>query len=279
MKIIDVKKVKEQVKLSLLDICVNIDTKVEDALKKAAECEIQEQSAFVLKVLSKNIDIAKATKSPLCQDTGMVIIFCEIGQDVSLRGGSISEALNQGVREAYYEGYFRKSVLDPISRINTGDNTPAVIHYEIVEGDKITIKLMAKGFGSENMSRLFMLSPSKGIEGIMDCVVNTIKESGSNPCPPVVVGVGIGGSMEKACIMSKKSLFRDIDSKNPDKELNEMENILENRINALKIGAGGYGGELTVLKVLIEKFPTHLAGLPVAVTVQCHAVRHKEIVL
>ena len=272
-------KVKNLIKEGFLDICVNINSKVEASLKRAAKEEKQIQSAFVLDILTKNIDIAKKTCSPLCQDTGMAVIFCEIGQEVALCGGNLTDAINQGVREAYAEGYFRKSVLDPISRENTQDNTPAIIHYDIVEGKNLTLKIMAKGFGSENMSRLFMLSPSKGTEGIIDGVVSAIKEAGSNPCPPVIVGVGIGGTMEKACILSKKALFRDIDSENKDFSLNKMENQIKDKINNLKIGAGGYGGELTALKVLIEKFPTHIAGLPVAVTVQCHAVRHKEIII
>ena len=279
MKNIDVKTIKNSIKEGYLDICVNINDKVNNSLKLASKDEKNKQSAFVLDVLSKNVDIAKRTQSPLCQDTGMAVVFCEIGQDVHIEGGLLSDAINQGVREAYKEGYFRKSVLDPLTRINTKDNTPAVIHYKIVEGDKLVLKIMAKGFGSENMSRLYMLSPSKGYEGILDCIVTTVREAGSNPCPPIVLGVGIGGTMEKAALMSKKVLFRDIDSLNKDAKLQEMETLLLERINALNIGAGGYGGKLTALKVLIEKYPTHLAGLPVGITVQCHAVRHKEIIL
>lgn len=279
MKTINSKIITSAVKEMCLKTGVFLDKNTLKELEKAKEIEDNQTAAFALDIMIKNARIAEKSSSPLCQDTGMAIVFADIGQDVQIDGEFIEDSINEGVRQAYKEGFFRKSVLDPLSRKNTGDNTPAVIHYNIIEGDKLHLKVMAKGFGSENMSKLFMLTPSEGIEGIKKAVLNTIKASGGKPCPPIVVGIGIGGTMEKAAILSKKSLFRDIHSKNPDPLLDELENQLLTEINTLNIGAQGLGGKTTALKVLIEKYPTHIAGLPLAITVQCHAVRHTETTL
>jgi fumarate hydratase subunit alpha len=275
VRTIDVNLIKNAVKSGFLEICVNADKEIEDALKDAAKTA-PPLAAFELGIMCQNFCIARELDAPFCQDTGMALVFCEIGQDARLCGGSIEDAVNLGVREAYAQGNFRAGVLDPLTRKNTLDNTPAVIHYEIKEGDGLTLKIMAKGFGSENMSRLFMLSPSRGEQGIIESVTACIKEAGANPCPPVIVGVGIGGTMEKAALLSKKALFRSLNSRNEDPELDRLEKTICDGINKLNIGAGGYGG-VSALKVCIEKYPTHIAGLPVAITVQCHAARHKII--
>lgn len=275
MREINTNTICQAVKQGFLDICVNVDKQVESAIHSLLG-KAEGLSAFALNAMCDNFAIAKEMGVPFCQDTGLALVFCEIGQEVRLQGKSIEDAINQGVREAYREGNFRASVAHPLTRQNSGDNTPAVIHYEIKEGDSLTIKIMAKGFGSENMSRLFMLSPSQGEQGIIDSVTAAVQDAGSNPCPPIIVGVGIGGTMEKAALLSKKALFRELNSQNKDAKLNILENIICSEINKLDIGAMGYGGT-TALKVCIESFPTHIAGLPVAVTIQCHAVRHKII--
>lgn len=279
MRNINAIKIKEAIKQLCLDTCINMDEQTKAALMKAYEGESSPSTRFALDIMIKNAEIAQKTASPLCQDTGMVVVFAEIGQDLQIIGGYIEDAINEGVKEAYIEGYFRKSVVEPITRVNTRDNTPAVIHYSIVTGDSLTLSVMPKGFGSENMSRIFMLPPSEGIEGVKKVIVKAVNESGSNPCPPVILGVGIGGTMEKAALMSKKALLRDIDSVNENSALNELERELEDQINLLNIGAQGLGGKVTALRVFIESYPTHIAGLPVAITMQCHAVRHKKIVL
>ena len=276
MKTISVRTVTEKIREAFLDkgvhICENYLKIMENALEK-------EESAarFALDVMLKNARVAEKTSSPVCQDTGMAVVFLTIGQDVRFTDGFIGDAVNEGVRQAYKDGYFRKSVLDPLTRKNTLDNTPAVIHYEIVEGEVFRADIMLKGFGSENMSRLYMLSPSEGKDGVERVIAETAINAGGNPCPPVLLGVGIGGTMEKACLMSKKVLMRDGD--NPDEELRDMEKRLTDVINASGTGPQGFGGKLSCLGVKIEKYPTHLAGLPVAVTVQCHAVRHAHFEL
>lgn len=267
-----------KVKATCLKAGCQMNQDVFDCLSKAYLEETSPSTKFALDIMIKNAQLAKETNSPLCQDTGMAVIFVKIGQEVVIQGGYIADAINEGVRQAYKEGYFRKSVLDPITRENTLDNTPAVIHYEIIKGDKLKLSVLLKGFGSENMSRLFMLTPSDGIEGIKQAIIRSVKEGGGNPCPPIIVGVGIGGTMEKAAIMSKHCLLRDISSTNGDSVLAAMEEELKENINALGIGAQGFGGTNTALRVFIEKYPTHLAGLPVAVTIQCHACRHGEII-
>ncbi len=279
MKTIETKTITQTIKKMCLETGIILDKTTLKKLKEAKSIEDNKTAIFALDIMIENASLAERTTTPLCQDTGMAVVFVDIGQDLRIVGGYIEEAINEGVRQAYREGYFRKSVLDSISRKNTGDNTPAIIHFNIIKGDSLHLKVMAKGFGSENMSRLFMLTPSEGIEGIKKSIITAVKESGNKPCPPVVVGVGIGGTMEKAALLSKKALFRDILSKNPDPKLNELENDLLEQINKLDIGPQGLGGKTTALKVLIEKYPTHIAGLPVAVTIQCHAVRHTAITL
>ena len=279
MKVIHTKSVALAVKKLCLEAGINIDQPVLEALKEARQKEDGEKARFALDIMIKNAHIAKDQAIPLCQDTGMTIVFVEMGQDVHIEGGLLEDAINQGIREAFCQGRFRKSVREPISGQNTKDNTPAVVHYQITEGDKLKLHVMLKGFGSENMSRLFMLTPAPGLEGIKEAVITAAKEAGGNPCPPIVLGVGIGGTMEKAAILSKKALLRDFNSPNKDSFLNRLEKELEDSINALNIGPQGFGGKTSVLKVFIETFPTHIAGLPVAVTVQCHAVRHGSVIL
>lgn len=279
MKNISAAAVTQAIKAMFLEIGVSLDKGTKNALRNACESENSPAAKFALEIMLKNADIAESSLSPLCQDTGMAVVFADIGQNVCIEGGFIGDAINEGVRQAYQEGYFRKSVLDPLSRKNTLDNTPAVIHYSIVPGDSLTLAVMAKGFGSENMSRLFMLTPSEGKEGIIKAVVSAVTDAGGNPCPPVVVGVGIGGTMEKAALMSKKALFRSLNSINKSSGLDVLEQEILEKINNTGIGAQGFGGKLTALAVFIESFPTHLAGLPVAVTMQCHAVRHAKTIL
>ncbi len=279
MKNISAAAVTETVKAMFLKIGISLDKDTKTALQNAYNDESLPATKLALDIMLKNADIAESTASPLCQDTGMAVVFVDIGQEVVIADGYIGDAINEGVRQAYAEGYFRKSVLDALSRKNTLDNTPAVIHYNIVPGDSLTLSVMAKGFGSENMSRLFMLTPSQGRNGIIKAVLSAVTDAGGNPCPPVVVGVGIGGTMDKAAVMSKRALFRSLNSKNELPELQVLEQELVEKINKTGIGAQGFGGKLTALGVFIESYPTHLAGLPVAVTMQCHAVRHATTTL
>lgn len=244
------------------------------ALEKQADCERNPRAKGVLEKLLENADIAKNDEMAICQDTGMAVVFISVGREAYV-DGNVEDAINEGVREGYQKGYLRKSVVgDPLKRINTGDNTPAVIHYEIAEGDKIKITVAPKGFGSENMSGIKMLKPSDGEKGVMDFVEETVAKGGGNPCPPVVVGVGIGGTMEKAAILSKRALLLPVDSVNPDEYYANMEKELLKRINALGIGPMGWGGDTTALGVNILTYPTHIAGLPVAVNISCHVTRH-----
>lgn len=243
------------------------------AVKTAYDKETCAPAKEALRQLIENAKISAETNMPYCQDTGMAVVFADIGQDVHING-NISTAINQGVRQAYEDGYLRKSVLDPITRKNTLDNTPAIIHYNIVEGDRINITVAPKGFGSENMSRIAMLKPSDGVSGIKDFVIDCVKKAGGSPCPPVVLGVGIGGTFEKCALMAKKQLLRNIGSYNEDPMLAELEQQLKQDINTLGIGAMGFGGNNYCLAVHIAKYPTHIAGLPVAVNFQCHAARH-----
>jgi len=231
--------------------------------------------------LLENVRLARDTNMPLCQDTGLAVVFLEIGQDVHLVGGDLEAAVNEGVRKGYGEGYLRKSaVADPIgARVNTGDNTPAMLHMRIVPGDKVRVIVAPKGGGAENMSALGMLKPSQGRQGAVDFIVDTVSKAGSNPCPPVIVGVGLGGTFEKAAYMAKHSLLREVGSTNPDPRLAELEDEIERRCNALGIGPAGLGGITTVIDVFIEELPAHIASMPVAVNIQCHSARHKEAVL
>jgi len=251
------------------------------ALRQARENEVSSVGREVLDQILKNADIASQQSMPLCQDTGMTVIFLELGQDVHVIDGDLYKAINQGVRKGYQEGYLRKSVVDrPFSaRINTKDNTPAVIHTEIVPGDRLKITVCPKGGGSENMSQLRMLSPAAGRQGVIDFVVECVDRAGANPCPPVIVGVGIGGTIEKTTLIAKKALLRKLGEPNPDSELAELEADILEQANGLGIGPGGFGGTVTALAVHVEAFPCHIASLPVAVNIQCHSARHKEAIL
>ena len=246
-----------------------------DALHRARTAEESPIGVEILERLIENADIAKREKIPMCQDTGVAVVFVELGQEVHITGGTLTDAINEGVRKGYADGYLRQSVCDPITRENTGDNTPAVIHLELVEGDGFKITLASKGFGSENMSRVTMLPPSAGINGARDVVVQRVAEAGPNPCPPTIVGVGIGGTLEKAALLAKKALLRPLGSPNPDPALDGLEADWLKRINCLGIGPQGLGGRVTSLAVHINTAPTHIASIPVAVNIQCHASRHK----
>lgn len=266
---------------SLISMIENISVHLSDdalcMLKCARGSESNDGSQFVLDSLLKNADIANIKNVPICQDTGMCVVFLEVGDQVILKGKYIGDAVNDGVRIAYKT--LRKSVLNPITRTNTNDNTPAVIHYDIVKGDQIKLSVMLKGFGSENMSSLVMLPPSKGTEGIINAIVNVASVAQDKPCPPIILGVGLGGTAEKAMLMSKQALLLDIRSENPIAYLNDIEKECVKRINALKIGAGGMGGDTTCLGVKIIEYPTHIASIPVGITVQCHCSRHSEIII
>lgn len=258
---------------------VNLTPTCKNALEKARDGEQNATAKFALDTLVKNSEIAIEENMPVCQDTGMAVVLIELGQQVYLEGDTLSEAVNRGVKRAYADGYFRKSVCDPLTRKNTGDNTPAVIHTEIVAGDEIKITFMPKGFGSENMSRLYMLKPAQGVEGIIGAVVETVKLAGSRPCPPVYVGVGIGGSFDTCALLAKKALTRDIGTNNARKDIAEIENEALRRINALGTGCQGFGGSTTALGVSCEWAPTHIAGLPVAINIQCHCVRCEKVTI
>ena len=245
------------------------------ALHKSVETEKSPLGKQVLCQLEENLQIAGDDMIPICQDTGMAVIFAEVGQDIHIEGGLLEDAINQGVREGYTEGFLRKSVVKcPIDRVNTKDNTPAVIHYDIVAGDKLKLTLAPKGFGSENMSRVFMLKPADGVEGIKDAIVTAVKDAGPNACPPMVVGVGIGGTFEKCAILAKKALTRDLGKRSDIPYIKEMEEEVLERINKLGIGPGGLGGSTTAFAVNINTYPTHIAGMPVADNICCHVNRH-----
>jgi len=279
MKKITEKQIIDVIKEMCIQTNCCLNTDVSDALETSYENEISETGKEILNQLVINAKIAGSEMIPICQDTGMVVCFVEIGQDVFVEG-SLEDAINEGVRRGYSEGFLRKSVVsDPILRENTGDNTPAVIHYQIVSGDSLKISILPKGFGSENMSALKMLTPSQGIEGIIDFVLETCSNAGPNPCPPIIVGVGIGGTMEKSAILAKKSLLRKIGVSNPLPHIAELEKTLLSETNKLGIGPGGLGGITTALAVNIEIYPTHIAGLPVSVNISCHATRHLEVEL
>lgn len=279
MKVINSKDIIEQVKNMCIDSCINLDKSVIDAFERARLNEENQVSKSIFDILIENSKVASEKNIPLCQDTGMAVFFVKIGKDVHIEGLNLTEAINEGVRRGYTEGYLRKSVVDPLNRINTKDNTPAVIHYDFTDGDKLEIEFAAKGFGSENMSQMKMLKPSDGLEGIVDFVIQVVKEAGPNPCPPIVVGIGIGGTVDKCAEIAKKALFREIGEKNSSKEISDLEGRLLEEINKLGIGAQGLGGKTTALAVNIETYPTHIAGLPVVVNINCHSSRHKKIVL
>ena len=279
MREINVTLITEKVR----DLCIKANTDLgEDVLQafnRAIEKEESPLGVEILKELEENARIAKEEKVAICQDTGFAVIFIELGQEVHLIGGDLREAIYEGVRQGYRDGYLRKSICHPFTRANTGDNTPAIIHTEIVPGEKVKITVAPKGGGSENMSRVVMLTPSDGIEGIKRYVVQRVKESGSNPCPPTIVGIGIGGTFEQAALLAKKSLLRPLGSRNQDPELDKLEKAILTEINKLGIGPQGLGGRTTSLAVHILMIPCHIASLPLAVNIQCHAQRHKEIVI
>lgn len=280
MRELDVKVIEEKI----AQLCIKANYKLSDDVKACIDQKTCEENwpvaKEVMESIQENIKIAGEGVFPLCQDTGMACVFMEIGQDVHLIGGSLVDAVNEGVRKGYAEGYLRKSIVkDPLKRVNTGDNTPAHLHVDIVTGDKVKIIVAPKGFGSENMSQIKMLPPSAGEVGVKDFIVKVCSESGANPCPPIVVGVGIGGSFDKAALMAKKALMKPIDVEHEDPYYAAMENELLERINALGTGPQGFGGKTTALAVKINVAPTHIAGLPVAVNINCHVSRHCEAVI
>lgn len=263
-----------------IDANCNLNSDVYCAIEDARKIEQSPIAEKILADLIKNADIAKQKQVPICQDTGMAVIFVELGQQLQIIGGSLSEAINEGVRQGYNNGYLRKSIVgDPLERVNTKDNTPAIIHYDIVDGECMKITVAPKGFGSENMSRVYMLKPSDGIKGVKDAILKTVDEAGSNPCPPMVIGVGIGGNFEKVTYLAKKALLRPIGSHSDIPYIKQLEEELYNKINQLGIGPQGFGGTTTALGINIETFPTHIAGLPLAINISCHVTRHVEVTL
>ena len=275
MRILNLSKVTETVKEMCIEANHFLSEDMECALRTAAEKEEAPLGKQILDQLGENMRIAGADMIPICQDTGMAVIFMEIGQEVHFEGGILEDAVNEGVRQGYAEGFLRKSVVkDPLIRENTKDNTPAVIHYAIVPGEQVKITVAPKGFGSENMSRIFMLKPADGVEGVKEAVLTAIEDAGPNACPPMVVGVGIGGTFEKCALMAKQALTRPVNERSPIPYICELENELLERINCSGIGPGGLGGTTTALAVNINTYPTHIAGLPVAVNICCHVNRH-----
>lgn len=280
MREVDVQLIKESVARLCIEANYFISKDILCAFKEGVKEEKKPIAKDILEILIENAEIAERDNIPICQDTGMTVVFLEIGQEVHFTGGYLNNAVNEGVAKGYEEGYLRKSVVkDPIDRVNTKDNTPAVIHTFIVPGDKVKITVSPKGFGSENMSRMVLLKPSQGIEGIKNFVIETVKIAGPNPCPPIIVGVGIGGTIEKAALISKMALLRTVDSKNPNTYWANVEDELLAEINKLDIGPGGFGGVNTALGVNIETYPTHIAGLPVVVNIGCHVTRHGEEII
>ncbi|SNS29023.1 fumarate hydratase subunit alpha [Anaerovirgula multivorans] len=277
MKEIHVSEITKTVKKLCIDANYYLTEDIRARLKEARSNENFAIAQNILDVLMENADIAKNEARPMCQDTGMAVVFLEIGQEVHVVGGSLEDAINEGVRRGYTEGYLRKSVVDdPIERINTKDNTPAIIYYDIIPGDTFKVTVAPKGFGSENMSQIKMLKPSDGIEGVKDFVLKVVKEAGPNPCPPIVVGIGIGGTFDKAAFLAKKALLRSTNERNSKPFYAELEKELLGTINDLGIGPQGFGGRTTALAVNVETYGTHIAGLPVAVNINCHATRHGE---
>lgn len=275
MKVIHTEQITENIKEMCMEANYYLSEDMKDVLCEAAEKEESPLGCQILNQLKENLDIAGENQIPICQDTGMAVVFASVGQDVRIEGGVLSDAINEGVRQGYTEGYLRKSVVkDPFIRENTKDNTPAVIHYDIVPGDTLTLTLAPKGFGSENMSRIFMLKPADGMEGAKEAILSAVKEAGPNACPPVVVGVGIGGTFEKAALMAKQALTRKAGEHSEIPYVKEMEEELLEKINGLGIGPAGLGGTVTALAVNINTYPTHIAGLPVAVNMCCHVNRH-----
>jgi len=281
MRDIDCKKITEAVSNLFQDACLHLPEDVLMALKQAREKEESPVSKDVLDKIIENTEISNREEIPLCQDTGAAVVMLELGQEVHINGGELYDCINEGVRQGYEKGYLRKSMVrQPFSaRVNTKDNTPAIIHTDIVPGDKLKISVLPKGGGSENCSRLTVMPPAKGRQGIIDFVVNLVEESGSNPCPPIIIGLGIGGTTDKTMAMAKKALLRKVGEPNPDSEVAELEKEILKRVNNLGIGPMGYGGRTTALAVHAEVFPAHIASMPVAVNIQCWCARHKEVIL
>ena len=280
MRTIQTTDITENIKQMCIEANHYLSDDMKQVFNKAVDNEESPLGRQVLEQLKENLEIASSDMIPICQDTGMAVIFMNVGQEVHFEGGSITDAVNEGVRQGYTEGYLRKSVVkDPIIRENTKDNTPAVIHYDIVPGDKVEITVAPKGFGSENMSRIFMLKTADGIEGVKEAILTAVKDAGPNACPPMVVGVGIGGTFEKCAQLAKKALTRDLNCKSDIPYVNDLEEEMLDKINRLGIGPGGLGGTQTALAVNIETYPTHIAGLPVAVNICCHVNRHAHRVI
>ena len=277
---INVKEITEAVASMCIEVNHNLSEDMRCALDDAFNKESSELGKQILNQLKQNLVIAKEEMRPICQDTGMAVVFMEIGQEVHFEGGNLEDAINEGVRKGYVEGFLRKSVVDdPIIRNNTKDNTPAVIHYSVVPGDKVKITISPKGFGSENMSKVYMLKPADGIEGVKNAILSAVKDAGPNACPPMVIGVGIGGTFEKCALMSKHALTRKAGTHSNVPYIKELEDEMLEKINALEIGPAGLGGSVTAMAVNIESYPTHIAGLPVAVNICCHVNRHIERVI
>lgn len=277
MREINVATITENIKEMCIEANHFLTDDMKECLKSASQNEESALGKQILSQLEENLDIAGADMIPICQDTGMAVIFMEIGQDVHITGGNLMDAVNEGVRLGYVEGYLRKSVVsDPIIRENTKDNTPAILHTEIVPGDKVKITVAPKGFGSENMSRIFMLKPADGIEGVKNAILTAVKDAGPNACPPMVVGVGIGGTFEKCALMAKKALTRNVNEHSDIPYIAELEKEMLTKINALGIGPGGLGGSTTAFAVNINTYPTHIAGLPVGINICCHVNRHAK---
>lgn len=279
MRTIDAKTITEKIAELCIEANCVLPCDMRKRIENARETEPWDTAKGILDKIIENYNIADEKRVPICQDTGVACVFLKIGQDVHIEG-DLTQAVNEGVRRGYAEGYLRKSVVkDPLRRVNTGDNTPAMLYTEIVPGDRIELTVAPKGFGSENMSKIAMLKPSDGIEGVKSFILDTVEQAGPNPCPPIVVGVGIGGTFDKAAYLAKRALMRSTDERNSDEFYAELENEMLERINALGIGPQGFGGRTTALAVNIEAMPTHIAGLPVAVNINCHVTRHKTVVL
>ena len=279
MRIVASKEIEDAVYNLAKEACLNLIPSCKAALERAEKAESGEGAKFALSAILDNAEVAAKENMAVCQDTGYAVILAEIGQDVHIEGKLFSAAVNDGVRRAYEDFYFRKSICDPLTRVNTGDNTPAAVHTEIVAGDKISLTFLPKGFGSENMSRIYMLTPAKGVNGVIDAIVETVALAGSKPCPPVYVGVGIGGTFDGCAFLAKKALTRGIGTRNPRADVAAIEEEALEKINALGIGAQGFGGRVTALGVSCEVAPTHIAGLPVAVNIQCHCCRCERVKL
>ncbi|MBQ7795578.1 MAG: fumarate hydratase [Lachnospiraceae bacterium] len=280
MRSVSVSEITRNIK----EMCIEANHFLSADMKKVFEDAVKKEESplgkQILNQLEENLKIAGDDMIPICQDTGMAVVFMKVGQEVHFEGGSVNDAIHEGVRQGYVDGYLRKSVVkDPIERVNTNDNTPAIIYYEIVEGDQVDITIASKGFGSENMSRVFMLKPADGIEGVKEAILTAVRDAGPNACPPMVVGVGVGGTFEKCALMAKHALTRNLEEESPVPYVRELEKEMLEKINCLGIGPGGLGGTVTALAVNIETYPTHIAGLPVAINICCHANRHVHRVI